>query len=148
MAKDEETPKAEDFDLEAVEPEDINLDTDRAARLEMRGKPQNIVFKGQEFPLPVELPLRAVTSMADLQKAMRAKDGDGITRSLLIILKSLVGDEYETFMDLGPTAGDLGAIVRGIPKAYGLSAPESVASVSSSKSTSAQPRRRSKPTTK
>lgn len=109
---------------------ELNLDAARAARAEVAGEPPVIVFGGERFTLPRELPadfaLRAAAG--DLQDALSALfDDDDATR--------------ERFWALKPSLNDVLALVEGIGGLYGFDGlGESSASGDSSATTSSPSR--------
>jgi len=131
-----------------IMPKNIDLDEGRAERREALGEAPTVTLMGKVFNLPVEMPLDIADHMVTLSDSMKKKDGSETTRALFKIMHSMLEDQYDAFLALHPAAPDLGKFVAGIPDIYGLEVGESGASAKSSKTTSAQPRRRSKPTTK
>lgn len=92
----------------------INLDQLQEARLKTLGKKRRheIVFGGQRFTLPRELPLRFGFAL---------RDGD-----LLTALSSVLDVQMDAFLELGPTLPDFTALVEEIAKLYtGREVPES-----------------------
>lgn len=110
----------------------IDLDAARAARAELDEQGPEIVFKGQRFPLPAEMPF----SVAELWYKGDTKAG----------LNLLLAERAEAFWELEPTVQDAQALIRGVSQEYGFGggSPESSASNGSSPSTSS----RSRPTSR
>jgi hypothetical protein len=89
----------------------IDLDAARAARAE--SEPVTVVFGGEEFTLPPELPLEAATAAGEPTR----------------FIEVMFGDQHEAFMQLRPSMNDVMTLANGIAAAYGFaSVGESVAS--------------------
>lgn len=129
----------------------INLDEARAARREAEGKaPDPIVFGGQEFVMPVELPVEAINWMVRLADLSGKKNnGIAIKEALEGVIRGLLtDDDLGRFMSLKPSIEDLTAVVEGVPAEYGFEdVGESQASAPSSETTGTQSRPASKRTT-
>lgn len=100
----------------------LDLDAARAARdaarAEAKAETHELVFKGQAFELPVELPY-AVAEALQESDARRA-------------LAELLGEEHgRTFFELRPSSKDMEAFAAGLVELYRTSPGESLASVSS-----------------
>lgn len=116
----------------------IDLDKARAARREAQGAGPSVVFGGETFALPVELPVAVIELFA-----VPVVTGD----VLLKMVHAFLDGRYDDFMAHDPSVNDLNVFVEGLMTEYGASVGESVASGSSSKSTSRPRKRTSKPTT-
>jgi hypothetical protein len=100
----------------------INLDAARAARREAGQRGPVVQLDGEEFVLPVELPI-AVANEFMLMTTLEADDPSAVT-AVLGVVKSLFGDKYEDFMKRGPSVEDLryllehrvGSITDGCPQ--------------------------------
>jgi len=126
----------------------MNLDEERAARREAAGMNPELVFGGEKFVLPVELPIDAVKALGSLSKASKAKDSEGIQNALVATVEGLLDEEQlKAFMSHRPSIGDLAALVAGIPAEYGIETGESQAAAKPSRTTSRQPKQTSKPST-
>jgi hypothetical protein len=101
----------------APSPREIDLDGARAARAESASEPVSLVFGGDTFTLPVELP-------ADF--ALYAAEGN-----LRACVVALLGEDADAFFAWKPSMDDLTALVTGASKVYGMSEGESPASPSS-----------------
>lgn len=107
----------------------LDLDAARAARAEAACEQHVVVFGGEEFVLPVEMPAEV---------AFRFADNDPEAA-----LTVLLGDQWPAFWAKQPTVEDMAELGSGIAAAYGFASPgESPASGLPSQSFS----RRSRPT--
>lgn len=98
----------------------IDLDAARAARREQRGDGPVVVFGGEEFAFPVEIPMTVV--------AMMTQDITPVV--MLDVIREFLGDRYDAFMSHQPSPDDLSTLVKGIMEEYGMTPGESEASES------------------
>lgn len=95
----------------------IDLDAARAARREAQGEAPTVVFGGETFVLPPELPytaLEALRGMADTETAPGA---------MVDLTRALLGDGYERFTALDPSMEDVTELVGGAMNEYGVKRP-------------------------
>ena len=119
----------------------INVDQDAAARRESAGIHPELIWKGDTYELPVELPIDCVRALGRLSRASKSKDGEKIQDGLVAVMENLLTDEdFKRFMRGRPSISDISAVVAGIPEEYGIQAGESTASPKSSRTTSARPK--------
>lgn len=115
----------------------LDLDAARAerdaARAEAKAEPHELVFKGQAFELPPELPAEFAFALAD-NDSKRA-------------LEELLGDAFSTFWELSPSVDDLTVFGEGIARLYGIGPGEAPASDGSSSNGSSRSRPTSPATT-
>lgn len=105
---------------------ELNLDAARAARDEVRGEAPKVIFGGETFTLPAELPMDYVWTLGEDDMAT---------------LKTLFNGQLDRFKALKPTREDLLALIAGVPKLYGL-ASEGESSASAGSSADGSPRSR------
>lgn len=86
----------------------IDLDAARAARAEAQGEKPTIVFGGETWTLPAELPWAV---------AEAATAGDGA--AALKAIELLLGEQWPAFKKHNPTLADIMVIVEGIGDIYG-----------------------------
>lgn len=113
----------------------IDLDKARAARAEAQGETHDLVFNGETFSLPAELPYdwAEASALGNLRVAFAALLGD---------------EEAARFFEAAPTLKDLEEMNDGIGALYGIGdAGERSASRSSSRRTSKSSRQPSSDTT-
>lgn len=128
--------------------ERIDLDAARAARREARGESPVLVFMGSEYELAPEMPLELVELVVQLEQVGNDQDsGIKVFGILERMFKVVLGEHYDRFKASGATLQDLGPLIAGIEKVYGLSLGESLASGSSLNRAGRRSRRTSKPTT-
>lgn len=110
----------------------LDLDARRkAAMAEANHEPLVLTLSGEQFTLPVELPLSFAYYLQ--------------TMEILKAARTLVGpDDAQRFLDANPTVEDMEAIV----EAYGVGLGESSGSPTSSGSTTKKSKRTSSATTK
>lgn len=103
---------------------EIDLDQLRAARLEHDGsEPRYVIFGGEKFVLPPELPWDFALALADGE----ARGG----------FRVLLGEaDYERFMALGPSTQDMTELINSLDVLYGASGEGSSVSDESSSGTS------------
>lgn len=102
----------------------IDLDAARASRYENLGEPPIIKFQGKEWILPLEMSAAIFDSFAALEK--------GDAKLVSPLFKSLVGIEnYKAMLKLGLSVDDMMVFIETFEEVYGISLPESEASVSS-----------------
>ena len=89
----------------------FNLDAAKAARAEVDKTNPSITFGGKDFALPTEIPFAIAEAstgeVGDLHKAV----------------KSLLGNQYETWAELNPSLQDIGALFDALPGLYGIDLP-------------------------
>lgn len=97
---------------------ELDLDAARAARAETRTEPHHILFGGQKFKLPVELPWDyfEILDTGDMKEALRF----------------LLDDQFDEFWTHVPSPDDMKELATGIPRLYGFGSGESSASGGSS----------------
>jgi hypothetical protein len=89
----------------------LDLDAARHARREAGGEPPTVTFGGEQFTLPVEVPL----SFADLL----------VKGEVVEAIVALLGaDQATRFMDHGPTIPDFETLAEQFGGLYGLSLGE------------------------
>lgn len=90
----------------------LDLDANRAARIEAAGDPFPFLFKGERFTIPPA-------------KAWPITVGDDLSAGhLQKALKSLLGKkDYKRFMACGPSYSDLEVLFEGIAKWQGAASP-------------------------
>jgi hypothetical protein len=104
----------------------IDLDALKAQRAEALAEPHELVFGGQTFQLPAELPGDYIfVDREDLQTAFRLLLGE---------------EQWAAFLALKPTISDFKALTEAIPELYGLTVPNSSGSATSSRSTGTRSR--------
>lgn len=94
----------------------INLDAARAARREAKATAPSLVFGKQKFKLPVELPFSAIEHLGQM-------DPDNSARTTVAIsgfIKGLLGDQYEAFNKLQPSAKDIELLMEELARVYGF----------------------------
>lgn len=84
----------------------IDLDKLRAARAETHGDPIEVVFGGETFALPAELPFQFAEGLTD---------GD-----LRSAFTGLLGDDAERFFVLRPSMQDLEGFAESLSPLYGI----------------------------
>lgn len=102
----------------------IDLDAAAAARREANGEAPVVVFAGNEYTLPVEVPFEASRRLA-------AEAEDDYVKAAFDFIGALMGAEaFERFMAAGPSTDDVKELMRGLSKSYGFGGglPESEAS--------------------
>lgn len=125
----------------------IDLDAARAARREAAKEQPTITLNGKTFTLPLELPLslaEAFIGFGDIQDDEVDMKIPGI---LAGVMRSLLGDQYESFMAEGPSLDDLMVILNGMKETYGVDLGEQLASAGSSNRASRRSRQTSHGTT-
>lgn len=104
-------PARRTFDLDAARAKR------EAARAEVNGPPAVLIFGGQEFTLPSELPI---------DFALYAAEGE-----MRLALGALLGDQADAFFSHRPSVDDFRAIGEMLDGAYGVTMGDSSASPSS-----------------
>ena len=101
----------------------IDLDRIGAARREAKKDRPVVQYGGTTFNLPVEMPFAVVEAVGRIQRAGDdAEKNSEIAESMADIARSLFGEDYRKFLDLGPSVEDLTALLEELAKAYGLQA--------------------------
>lgn len=109
----------------------IDLDAARAARREAAGEAPVIIFGGERFTLPVEMPFE-VAEHFSAAGTVSPDAGAEAAAPIIAALKVLLDDQYEAFMRHRPSMQDLVALFEGAMAAYGFgNAGESSASAAS-----------------
>lgn len=112
---------------------ELDLDAARAARNEARRKAPQIIFGGERFALPVELPwdFMDVLDSGDMKAAMGM----------------LLNGDFERFWGHGPTTDDMKEVAQHVAQLYGFGGGKGESSASGGSSTSSgSPSRRTSPT--
>lgn len=115
-----------------VGPRRIDLDAARRARAEARGvvEPPVVVLEGDEFPLPLELPMDALASFGALFAVAETGDEDADRVNLAALgsleetASSLFGPAWPGLKAKGLSFEDLEELLKGSLAAYGISLPE------------------------
>lgn len=94
----------------------IDLDAARVARREARGESPVVVFGGEDFTFPVEMPMKIV--------AMMTQDITPVVM-LEVVEEFLGAEQYARFMGHQPSPDDISELVKGLMDSYGMSAGES-----------------------
>jgi len=111
-------------------PEVIDLDKIGAARREAQEERPKIRFSGKDFQLPPEMPFAVIEAIGRLApKEDGTVDNAALSESIADIARSLFGDRYREFLNLGPSVEDMTALLENIAPAYGLKADEAEAAV-------------------
>jgi hypothetical protein len=108
----------------------IDMDKARAARREADQVPPTVIFGGQTFELPVELPLDVVDEFVAMFRARSEKDNEAAGRHINAAIELLLGDGFPAFKALRPSAEDYAALLDGLMVEYGADLGESSASES------------------
>lgn len=110
----------------------INLDAAKAARAEILKDEEapSVLFGGETFSLPFELPFGVFLRLAELKK--EGADGDDALETMRTVMRSLFGDRTDEFLDLAPSLDDMLALVSMLVESYEVELPESSASSSDS----------------
>lgn len=98
----------------------INLDAARAARREAEQEAPIVTLGGKDYELPVELPFEVAEHFAALAIAKERKDEAAMAAGVIQVVKSLLGDHFDSFMKSRPSIDDLLALVEGLTEAYGV----------------------------
>lgn len=100
----------------------IDLDAARAARREAEQDPPVIVLDGEDFTLPIELPFEIAGDLGKLFAAKGDKDklAELAGQVVPLIVKGLLGDDHDRFMEHRPSFDDLIVLLEGMAVAYGL----------------------------
>jgi hypothetical protein len=85
----------------------IDLDAARAARAEGAGEAPVVRFAGRDWVLPAELPW-AIAEAATSTSAETA----------IAAVKSLLGDQWTTFVAAGPTVDDMRVMLEHVAQLY------------------------------
>lgn len=119
----------------------VDLDAARAAKQEQNPNQTVIRFKGQEWPLPVEMPLDITEPLIEVQKLQPVlEDPDSelspdqqmaVVSALREIIKNLLGDRYEAFKALRLGMSEYQAFVEAALGSYGVNQGNSGASAES-----------------
>jgi len=111
----------------------IDLDAARAARQEASGEGPVIVWGGQDYTLPAEIPFETAEELSRLEAAHAAENDVEATDAIIKAISSLLGaEQYERFAAGRPSVDDMAALVDGLSEAYGFEQPgESPASPAS-----------------
>jgi hypothetical protein len=103
----------------------IDLDKKKAARLEGKRKTPTVLFGGETFELPRELPYDLLELMSEVIDSA----GFGFSRPLDDTLGALLGEEnLARFKALRPAVDDVAAMMNEVLVLYGLIQGESPAS--------------------
>ncbi len=119
----------------------VDLDAARAARREAKGEAPKVVFGGETFDLPIEMPFEIVEELGRLQSA--GEDGTLAGQAVLAVVHLLMGDQYKAFMAHRPSMDDLTELANGAMKEYGFGPGESRASRRSLRATPSPSKRTS-----
>lgn len=112
----------------------VDLDAKRAARREARGEPIVLVFGGEDFELPVELPFDVLEALPALASGAQAETAG----AFIALVRSLLGDEaFTRFVAHRPSLDDFVELADAAFTAYG--ADQGNSSASRSQSSSAGP---------
>lgn len=114
----------------------IDLDAAKSARREAMGTAPSVTFGGREFGLPPELPFPVVLLLADLAEAQGAGDIRTAAGVIAKIIRAILGESFDAFMEAGPSLADLEEMLRQLMAEYGVTPGEAPASESSSARTS------------
>lgn len=124
----------------------VDLDAAGAAREEKRdGVPAPyFTFRGERFDLEREIPFDVYQKMGKI--AAGGESLDNLAAGLLMgeIVEAFLGDRWPKFKALNPSLQDIVTAYQGVFDAYRVSLGESQASPTSSRTTGAQPKPRSK----
>jgi len=92
---------------------EINLDHALAARREKNKVSPTVIFKGQKFTLPVEIPYSMITKI---------ETAEIVTPSTILsdIFDGGKKGQWERFLALDPTLNDVNDLFEAIYKKYGL----------------------------
>lgn len=92
-----------------------DLGAARAARSEARGEAPVLEIDGREYRLIPEIPWSAI------DEAVESTDEDGRTRLGVKLLRTVFGDQWQTFLDReDPSAADIEGLTSWLFEAYGL----------------------------
>jgi len=91
----------------------IDLDAARAARREAKGDGPVIRFNEKDFNLPAEVSFGVVDAAAKLSESADPS-------AVLVVVRAIMGDAYESFMAENPSVDDLEVLIGGALDAYGL----------------------------
>ncbi len=116
----------------------VDLDAAKAARREAKGEGPTVVFGGETFTLPVEMPFEIVEELGRLQSA--GEDGALAGQAVLSVVRLLLGEQYKAFMAHRPSMDDLTELANGAMREYGTGRGESLASKRSSGNTTGRSR--------
>lgn len=99
----------------------INLDAARAARAEALKDTETptVVFGGETFALPLELPFGVFLQLGEMRE-----DPAAALDTIRTIVESLFGDDTPRFLALGPSFDDLLALVSALIESYDVNLPE------------------------
>lgn len=128
----------------------MDLDKARAARREAAKIHPEVIFGGEKFELPLEMPYSVVKAMMGLTTL---KGQEGVQKATIVnqvmdtIMKNLLGKNIDRFNALTPSYEDLFALMDGLLEEYGINVGELSASVPQLKKSTRRPRRTFKPTT-
>lgn len=108
----------------------IDLNAARAARREAKGAPTVQVSLGEEtFVLPDEMPFAVLEAVGELEQAQKDNDGAKVAKSISTMARAFLGDQYDRFAALAPSADDVMAMFEQVSEnAYGVTLGESPAS--------------------
>lgn len=107
---------------------EIDLDALAAARREAAGEAPTVVFHGETYTLPVELPFDVPESLALVADATLAGDSSAMTKAISTMLEGLLGEDYARFRAGRPSMQDVEAFTEAVLKVYGMAPGESPAS--------------------
>lgn len=96
--------------------EALNLDAARAARQEQTKTKPTIKFGKKVFTLPVEMPFTVLEKVGKVNP----EDPSSGTVVVLSMLKELLGDQYDSFMSLKPSAKDMELVMEYVNECYGF----------------------------
>ena len=91
----------------------INLDAKRRARLEAKGEGPQVVWGGKTFKFAPELPYEALEVLGDNEQP----DSPG---AQIAFIRALLGKDYDRFRAKNPSAEDVGELVTGLLREYGI----------------------------
>jgi hypothetical protein len=91
----------------------IDLDAKRRARLEAKGEGPTVILGGKKFEVAPELPYEALEVLGE------GNEPDSPAAQIAFI-RALLGKDYERFRKLTPSAEDVGELVSGLLREYGI----------------------------
>ena len=107
---------------------EINLDVLEAQDREAQKTAPTLKFKGKAFTLPVELPWAVVESYGELMEIPEEERTGAAVGQMIRVVKAMLGDSYDDFAALNPTAKNVNALIGEVFALYGTSSGESLAS--------------------
>jgi len=109
-------------------PEIIDLDKIAAARRETKGELPIVKFGGEDFTLPPEMPFAVIEAVGKIRADENGEvDNSVVAESMGDIARALFGKKYRRFLDLGPSAEDISALLQNLPPLYGMNLEEEAA---------------------